>query len=305
MCWSAAPSSAAPRRRRSFTPDFRNSVAAYAVSLLHPTIIRDLDLARQGLRIVERPLSNFLPLPDGRYLKASPGRTKAEVAKFSARDAERLDAYEARLERMADVLRVVALETPPNVATGRGLAPALRGWLDAARVANRLRPLGIEGQRDLVEIVARSAGDFLDQWFESDPIKAILGFDGIVGTYASPYAAGTAYVLLHHCFGETNGRKGVWGHAIGGMGAITQAMARSCAARGVNIRTGSAVAEILRQTAAPPASSPKRAKELRRAPSSPTSIRSSPSRSSSIPRRCRPTFAPASDRGAAPPACSA
>src|SRR5271166_3798483 len=99
-----------------FHPGFRNSVAAYAVSLLDPTIIRDLDLARHGLRLIERPLSNFLPLPDGRYLKASPGRTKAEVAKFSAVDAERLDAYEARLERMADVLRAIALETPPNVA---------------------------------------------------------------------------------------------------------------------------------------------------------------------------------------------
>jgi phytoene dehydrogenase-like protein len=228
-----------------FHPGFRNSVAAYAVSLLHPTIIQDLDLARHGLRIVERPLSNFLPLPDGRYLKASPGRTKSEVAKFSAADAERLDAYEARLERMADVLRAIALETPPNVATGRGVMAALRELLETARVANRLRPLGIEGQRDLVEIFARSAGDFLEQWFESDPIKAILGFDGIVGTYASPYAAGTTYVLLHHCFGETNGKKGVWGHALGGMGAITQAMAGACAARGADIRTSSAVAEIL------------------------------------------------------------
>ncbi len=228
-----------------FHPGFRNSVAAYAVSLLHPTIIRDLDLARHGLRIVERPLSNFLPLPDGRYLKASPGRTKAEVAKFSAADAERLDAYETRLGRMADVLRAIALETPPNLATGRGLARALRALFDAGRAANRLRPLGMDGQRDLVGIFARSAGDFLDAWFESDPIKAILGFDGIVGTYASPYAAGTGYVLLHHCFGETNGRKGVWGHAMGGMGSITQAMAKACALRGVDIRTNSAVAEIL------------------------------------------------------------
>ncbi len=131
------------------------------------------------------------------------------------------------------------------MATGRGLTAALGELLDAARVANRLRPLGIEGQRDLVEIFTRSAGDFLEQWFESDPIKAIFGFDGIVGTYASPYAAGTAYVLLHHCFGETNGRKGVWGHALGGMGAISQAMAGACAARGVDIRTSSAVVEIL------------------------------------------------------------
>jgi phytoene dehydrogenase-like protein len=228
-----------------FYPGFRNSVAAYAVSLLNPTIIRELDLAGHGLKIIERPLANFLPLPDGRHLKAGPGRTKAEVAKFSARDAERLDAYEARLERMADVLRFIALETPPNVATGRGLLAALSELADTARVAMRLRPLGLEGQRDLVEIFTRSAGDFLDQWFESDPIKALLGFDGIVGTYASPYAAGTAYVLLHHCFGEVNGRKGVWGHAVGGMGAITQAMARACAARGVEIRTRSAAKEIL------------------------------------------------------------
>ena len=108
-----------------FHPGFRNSVAAYTVSLLNPTIIRDLELHAHGLRIVERPLSNFLPLPDGRYLKVGPGRTKAEIAKFSARDAERLDAYEARLERLTDVLRALALETPPNLATGQGLAANL------------------------------------------------------------------------------------------------------------------------------------------------------------------------------------
>ena len=103
-----------------FHPGFRNSVAAYTVSLLNPTIIRDLELHAHGLRIVERPLSNFLPLPDGRYLKVAPGRTKAEVAKFSGRDADRLDAYEARLERLTDVLRALALDTPPNLATGLG-----------------------------------------------------------------------------------------------------------------------------------------------------------------------------------------
>ena len=208
-------------------------------------MIRDLELPRHGLRIVERPLSNFLPLPDGRFLKVGPGRTRAEVAKFSVRDAERLEAYETRLERMADVLRAVALETPPNVATGRGLGASLEALVATGRVGNRLRTLGIEGQRDLVEIFTRSAGDVLDQTFESDPIKAILGFDGIVGTYASPYAAGTAYVLLHHCFGEANGRKGAWGHAIGGMGAITQAMARAASKRGVDIRTDAGVAAIV------------------------------------------------------------
>ena len=228
-----------------FHPGFRNSVAAYAVSLLNPTVIGDLDLPRHGLKIIERPLSNFLPLPNGAHLKVGPQRTRAEVAKFSVRDAERFDAYEARLSRMADVLRAIALETPPNVTTGRGLGASLEALLATARVGYRLRPLGIEGQRDLLEIFTCSAGDVLDGWFESDPIKAVLGFDGIVGTYASPYSAGTAYVLLHHCFGETNGRKGAWGHAIGGMGAITEAMARAAAARGVEIRTNARVAEIV------------------------------------------------------------
>ena len=228
-----------------FHPGFRNSVAAYAVSLLSPTIIRDLDLDRHGLKLVERPLSNFLPLPDGRYLKIAPGRTKGEIAKFSARDAERFDAYEARLERLTDVLRALALKAPPNLATGQGLAAGLMSLIETAKVGNRLRSLGLEGQRDCLELFTRSAGEVLDQWFDSDPIKAILGFDGIVGTYASPYAAGTGYVLMHHCWGEVNGKRGQWGHAIGGMGAITQAMARSCAARGVEIRTGAAVSAIL------------------------------------------------------------
>jgi phytoene dehydrogenase-like protein len=228
-----------------FHPGFRNSVAAYTVSLLNPTVIRDLELHAHGLRIVERPLSNFLPLPDGRYLKVAPGRTKAEVAKFSARDADRLATYEARLERLTNILRALALETPPNLATGQGLAAGLSALIEAAKVGNRLRSLGLEGQRDLLELFTRSAGNVLDQWFESEPIKAILGFDGIVGTYDSPYAAGTGYVLLHHCWGEVNGKKGVWGHAIGGMGAIAQAIARACAVRNVDIRTNCAVKEIL------------------------------------------------------------
>ena len=113
-----------------------------------------------------------------------------------------------------------------------------------AKVGNRLLSLDLEGQRDLLELFTRSAGHVLEQWFESDPIKAILGFDGSVGTYGSPYAAGTGYVLLHHCWGEVNGKRGVWGHAIGGMGAITQVIARACAVRNVEIRTNCAVNDI-------------------------------------------------------------
>jgi phytoene dehydrogenase-like protein len=227
-----------------FHPGFRNSVAAYTVSLLNPKVIRDLKLAEHGLRIVERRIANFLPLDDGRYLKVGGGKTKQEVAKFSSRDAERLDAYQARLEAVTDVLRDIVLQTPPNVVEGHAFA-AFGELIKAGRLANRMRHLGLDLQRELFDLFTASAGDYLDGWFESDPIKAAYGFDGVVGNYASPYTPGSAYVLLHHCFGEVNGNKGVWGHAIGGMGAITQAMARAARAHGADIRVGAAVGEVI------------------------------------------------------------
>jgi phytoene dehydrogenase-like protein len=228
-----------------FWPGFKNSVAAYTVSLLNPQVIRDLELHRHGLRIVDRQIANFLPLPDGHSLKVGVGRTTAEVAKFSARDAERLDAYETMLQRVADVLRALVLETPPNVVDG--WPKALPQLFKLAKLGRRAGRLGMEEQRALADLFLKSAGDVLDGWFESDPIKAVFGFDSIVGSYQSPYTPGSGYVLLHHAFGEVNERKGVWGHAIGGMGAITQAMARFCVERGVDIRTGATVSEVIVQ----------------------------------------------------------
>ncbi len=227
-----------------FHPGFRNSVAAYTVSLLNPKVIRDLDLARHGLRVVERQLSNFLPLNETEYLKIGAGRTESEVAKFSSRDASRLAAYGERLDCIADVLRDLVLETPPNVTAGSWLA-ALPELLRGASLGKRLSKLDLPMRRELLDLFVKSAGDYLDTWFESAPIKAVYGFDGIVGNYASPYSAGSAYVLLHHVFGEVNGKKGAWGHAIGGMGAITQAMAKAAAERGVNIRLDSGVREVI------------------------------------------------------------
>ena len=227
-----------------FHPGFRNSVAAYTVSLLNPKVIRDLELARFGLRVVERKLANFLPTDDGRYLKLGGGGTASEVAKFSRADAARLDAYAHKLDGIADVLRDLVLETPPNVVAG-DWRTALPELLHAARLGGRLRKLDMGMRRELLGLFANSAGDYLDGWFESAPIKAVYGFDGIVGNYASPYTPGSAYVLLHHVFGEVNGKKGAWGHAVGGMGAITQAMAKSAAARGVDIRVGTPVAEVI------------------------------------------------------------
>ena len=223
-----------------FHPGFRNSVAAYTVSLLNPKVIRDLRLAEHGLRIVERPYANFLPLDGGRHLKIGGGlqATQAELARFSARDAERLPAYWAMLERVADVLRELVLECPPNVGGG---------WTDLLRAVNvgRLaRRLDMEARRDLLELFTGSASDFLDGWFEGEGVKAAFGFDAVVGNYASPHHPGTAYVLLHHCFGEVNGRKGAWGHAIGGMGAITQAMAAEARRLGVQIDCRAAVSRV-------------------------------------------------------------
>ncbi len=227
-----------------FHPGFRNSVASYTVSLLSPKVIKDLDLHRHGLRIVERKVSNFLPLPDGQYFMSAPGITQSEVARFSNHDAMRLPEYERRLEVIADVVRGLLLEQPPNLIE-HGLVRGIEEALRAAELGGRLNKLDITAKRDLLDLFSESAGDWLDGWFESDPIKALFGFDSIVGNYASPYTPGSAYVLLHHVFGEVNGKKGLWGHAIGGMGAITQAMAACCHERGVEIRTGVTVKELV------------------------------------------------------------
>ncbi|GAA4859364.1 NAD(P)/FAD-dependent oxidoreductase [Luteimonas vadosa] len=224
-----------------FHPGFRNSVASYTVSLLNPQVIADLRLARHGLRVVERPYANFLPLPDGRSFRLGGEHTQAEVAKWSPRDAERLGDYYAMLERVVGVLRELMVRTPPNVSDRFVLAD----WLASYDVAKRLRHLDMRARRDLLDLFTKSAGELLDAYFESEPLKAVLGWDSVVGNFASPYTPGSAYVLLHHVFGEVNGKSGVWGHAIGGMGAITAAMRAECESRGVVIETDAGVARVL------------------------------------------------------------
>jgi len=227
-----------------FHPGFRNSVAAYAVSLLNPKVIADLRLFDRGLKIVERRAQNFLPTLDGRYLLAAEGRTESNIAKFSRSDAGRFAAFARELDASADLLRELVLQAPPNLTRGAKLG-SLRELVKAGRLGNRVRRLSTENLRTLLELLTKSAADYLDGWFEGELVKAWLGFDAIVGNYASPYTAGSAYVLLHHAFGEVNGKKRVWGHAIGGMGAITQAMARAAAAHGVEIETEAPVREVL------------------------------------------------------------
>jgi len=224
-----------------FLPGFRNSSASYTVSLLHPQIIRDLKLRERGLRIVERPFANFVPLPDGRALRfggaaaRSAGASSANsLAQLSARDAQRLPEHHARLQRIADMLRGWMLRTPPEIG-GRWIVSDFASARTAAQLLLEIGKLGFSAQRDLLRAFTGSAGHWLDSMFECDALKAALGFDSIVGNFASPYAPGSAYVLLHHWFGEVNGKPGAWGHAIGGMGRITQLMAEEALSRGVRI----------------------------------------------------------------------
>jgi len=224
-----------------FHPGFRNSVASYTVSLLNPDVIKDMRLAEHGLNILKRPIANFMPFDDGRYLKLGGGleRTQEEFRQFSQHDGERLPEYYERIEAVADVLRDISTKTPPNPKRGirAALQTALQLW-PVARGSNQLH-------QDLLDLFTKSARAFLDGWFESEPVKAIFGFDAIVGNFASPDTPGSAYVLLHHVFGEVNGEKGAWGHAVGGMGAITQAMRGACEAEGVEIITDASVAQVI------------------------------------------------------------
>lgn len=226
----------------AFAPGYRNSVASYTVSLLNPQVIAGLELAKYGLKIVERPAANFWPVPGttgGLLMPYGLGPRQQAIAAFSKADAARLPAYDDALERAANVLRDLVMRTPPNA--GGGLLELLKGGAAGRRVLK----LGLDDQRSLLELFTASASDFLARWFENETVKAAFAFDGIVGAYAAPSTPGTAYVLLHHCFGEVNGKKGIWGHALGGMGAISDAIAAAARARGAVIRTGAKVARLL------------------------------------------------------------
>jgi phytoene dehydrogenase-like protein len=225
-----------------FYPGFRNSIAAYTVSLLNPKVIADLRLHEHGLRIVERRAQNFLPAPDGRYILSGEGRTQAEIAKLSLRDAARYQAFDREIDMAVDVLRELVLKAPPNLAHGfAGLGELIK----AGALGRKLRHLADSDLRTLYSLFTRSAGEHLDSVFENDLVKALYGFDAVVGFYGSPYTPGTGYVLLHHAFGEVNGKRRVWGHAVGGMGAISDAMAKAAASHGAEIETDAPVRELL------------------------------------------------------------
>src|SRR3954470_22140443 len=223
-----------------FHPGFRNSTAAYTVSLLNPKVIEDMRLYEHGLKVVLRKVDNFLPtLGPDHLLSGRGGLTRREIARHSAKDAEGYDAYSAALGSVVAILRDWILRAPPNA--GGGLADVLA----ALKLGNAVRGMTAEEQRNLLDFFTKSAADILGRYFGTEIVQALFGFDAVVGNYASPYDPGSAYVLLHHLFGEAAGVAGAWGHAIGGMGAITQAMARAARAKGVEIILDAPVDEII------------------------------------------------------------
>ena len=223
-----------------FHPGFRNSVYSYSVSLLHPQIIRDLQLEQHGLEIMERPAGTLSLLEnDHLLLTRDEAQARAEIARYSVRDAERIEAFEGEIAEVAMAIRALATQSPPNVGGG---------WRDALallKAGNLLRKLSGRHQAVLVELMTKSLGDYLDMWFEGEALKGVLGLEGVIGNFAEPYQAGTAYVLLHHAFGEIKGRAGAWGIARGGMGAISDSMASFARSQGVTIETNAPVEKIL------------------------------------------------------------
>jgi phytoene dehydrogenase-like protein len=222
-------------------PGFKVSTAAYVNSLFRPEIIRDLRLRDYGFELLERNPSSFSPFPDGRYLMlgADAAFNEREIAKFSARDAASYPQYVAMLERVAAVIEPTLIQTPPNP-----VKPGIGDLLSLGRLGLSVKSLdGSMGEA--VEILTGAARPILDRWFESEELKATLATDAIIGAFAAPSMPGTAYVLFHHVMGETNGARGVWSYVKGGMGGLTQALAKAAADLGVEIRTEAEVRRIL------------------------------------------------------------
>jgi phytoene dehydrogenase-like protein len=221
-------------------PGFKYSVCSYAVSLLRPEIIRELQLARHGLALL--PLDGtFTPLADG-YLwrPEDPAAKHAEIAKHSRRDADAYADYGETMAVMAAFVKPLLGMIPPDLN-----ALDLRAILDALGLGRAFRQLGPRRQHLLVQLMTSSALDFVERWFESDPLKATLSASGIIGTFLGIRSPGTAYVLLHHYMGEIDGTFRSWGLPRGGTGAVSAAIASAATQAGAVLRTSSPVARVL------------------------------------------------------------
>ncbi len=222
-------------------PGFKISVCSYVVSLLRPEIIRDLDLPRHGLEIL--PLDGtFTPMPNGDYLWRvnDHGKTRREIARHSRLDAEAYDEFGKAMQQMCRFVKPILSMVPPDPAT---LNP--RELMKLLFIGRRFQALPSDDKYNQVQLMTMSAVDFLDQWFETDVLKATMSASGIIGTFLGVRSPGTAYVLLHHYMGEIDGAFRAWGFARGGTGAISNAIASAAREAGVEIRTQAGIAKIL------------------------------------------------------------
>ena len=222
-------------------PGFKFSVCSYVVSLLRPEIIRDLDLPRHGLEIL--PLDGtFTPKPNGDYLWRvnDHGKTHREIARHSKLDAEAYDEFGKAMQAMFRFVKPILSMVPPDPST---LDP--RELMKLLFIGRRFQNMESGDKYNQVQLMTMSAVDFLDQWFETDVLKATMSASGIIGTFLGVRSPGTAYVLLHHYMGEIDGAFRAWGFARGGTGAISNAIAGAAREAGAEIRTKAAIAKIL------------------------------------------------------------
>src|SRR5215813_4048990 len=222
-------------------PGFKFSVCSYVVSLLRPEIIRDLDLPRHGLEIL--PLDGtFTPMPNGDYLWRvnDHAKTRREIMRHSRVDAEAYEEYGKAMIEMGRFVKPILNMTPPDPTS---LDP--RGLMDLLFLGRRFRSLSDQDKYNQIQLMTMSAVDFLDQWFETDVLKATMSASGIIGTFLGVRSPGTAYVLLHHYMGEIDGAFRSWGFARGGTGAISNSIANAAREAGAEIRTEAPIAKII------------------------------------------------------------
>ena len=223
-------------------PDFTVTALSYVVSLMPPTIQRELQLDRHGYRILPQG-PYFAPRPDGPALQLfdDPARRRASIAQFSARDADAFDEWEAWLGGLADVLAPLLTETPPHLGSKRP-----RDLWSQARLGWQARRWDERAIADITRLFTMSIADLVEEQFESDAMRGVLSVSGVIGTWAGPRAAGTAYVMAHHKIGDVgDGKLGAWGFPEGGMGAVTRALADAARSFGATVRTGTGVERIL------------------------------------------------------------
>jgi phytoene dehydrogenase-like protein len=223
-------------------PDYNVTALSYVVSLMPPTIVAELELAKHGYKVYPQN-GYFAPYRDGRALQLpdhDPARRRAEIARFSKSDADAYDRWDAWLGRLADVLGPLLTTIPPRVGSRRP-----RDLIDQAQLAWRLRGLGVEGTADVTRLFTMSIADLIDEYFESPQMQGVLAVSGVIGTWAGPRSAGTAYVMAHHKIGDVgDGQLGSWGFPEGGMGAVSRALRDAAIANGATVRTDAPVARI-------------------------------------------------------------